>query len=181
MGRDSRKEKRDQAQTTRAVNPLRWRKVMWVIVIFTGLMFASAIAGCGGGTEGGGGGTVTETVEASGETTKKGKAKKAPKAEKAPEETPGQENARRAAESYLETAPFSRKGLIRQLKFEGYSEKDATYAVDAVGANWNEQAAKAAQSYLDTQPFSRSGLIRQLKFEGFTTAQATYGVNKAGL
>ena len=56
-------------------------------------------------------------------------------------ETAGQENARRTAESYLDFSAFSRSGLIKQLTFEGYSEADATYAVDAVAVNWNEQAA----------------------------------------
>jgi Host cell surface-exposed lipoprotein len=98
-----------------------------------------------------------------------------------PAETAEQENARRSAESYIDTAAFSRSGLIAQLKYEGYSRADATYAVDAIAVDWNEQAAKSAQSYLDTSPFSRSGLIAQLKYEGFTQAQATYGVNAAGL
>jgi hypothetical protein len=97
------------------------------------------------------------------------------------DETAGQENARRSAESYLDTAPFSRTGLIKQLEFEGYSTADATYAVDAVSPDWNEQAARSAESYLDTQAFSRSGLISQLEFEGYTTAQAVYGVNQTGL
>ena len=68
-------------------------------------------------------------------------------------ETAGQENARRAAESYLDTMAFSRQGLIEQLSSDagsGFSRADATYAVDAVSPDWNEQAAKAAQSYLDT-------------------------------
>ena len=126
--------------------------------------------------------TVTETVEAGGEATTNAP-QEATTEEKAEEasETPGQENARRAAENYLETAPFSRSGLIEQLVFEGYSKKDATYAVDAIGANWKEQAAKAAKAYLETAPFSRSGLIEQLEYEGYTPAQARYGVDKAGL
>jgi hypothetical protein len=98
----------------------------------------------------------------------------------APEETAGQQNARESAEAYLDTAPFSRSGLIKQLKYEGYSTADATYAVNAVSPNWNEQAAKAAQAYLDTSSFSRSGLIQQLKYEGYTQAQAEYGARKAG-
>jgi hypothetical protein len=82
---------------------------------------------------------------------------------------------------------FSRQGLIEQLSSEagaGFSRADATYAVDAVSPNWNEQAAKAAQSYLDTMAFSRQGLIEQLSSEagaGFTHAQAVYGVNQTGL
>jgi Host cell surface-exposed lipoprotein len=98
-----------------------------------------------------------------------------------PGETAGQENARRSAESYLDTTAFSHKGLIQQLKFEGYSTADATYGVDAVSPNWNVQAAKAAKNYLDTTSFSRSGLIQQLEFEGYTAAQAVYGVNQTGL
>ena len=101
--------------------------------------------------------------------------------EEAPGETAGQENARRAAESYLDTMAFSRKGLIDQLKYEGYSTKDATYAVAAVSPNWNRQAAKAAESYLDSGAFSRTGLIEQLEYEGYTEQQALYGVNQAGL
>lgn len=97
------------------------------------------------------------------------------------EETASQQNARESAESYLAFSAFSRKGLIRQLVFEGYSKADARYAVDVVDANWNQQAALKAQEYLDTGAFSRQGLIRQLRFEGFTQAQAEYGVDQVGL
>jgi hypothetical protein len=95
--------------------------------------------------------------------------------------TVAQENAVEKAASYLEYSAFSRTGLIKQLKFEGFSTKDATFGVDAQKANWNEQAVKKATEYLDYSSFSRSGLISQLKFEGFTTKQAEYGVKKAGL
>ncbi|MCM4083137.1 Ltp family lipoprotein [Paractinoplanes hotanensis] len=95
--------------------------------------------------------------------------------------TVSQENAVDKAADYLSYTAFSRSGLIKQLKFEGFSTKDATVGVDAQKADWNDQAAKKAQDYLDTSSFSRSGLIRQLKFEGFTTAQATYGAKKVGL
>ena len=57
------------------------------------------------------------------------------------------DNARRSAENYLDTMAFSRKGLIEQLSSsagEGFSRADATYAVNHVDVNWNEQAAKAA-------------------------------------
>lgn len=64
----------------------------------------------------------------------------------APKETAAQENAREAAENYLDYSPFSRDGLIKQLKFEGYKAKDAAYGVDAQKANWNKQAAAAASS-----------------------------------
>jgi len=96
------------------------------------------------------------------------------------DETTGQANARESAESYLRFSAFSRTGLIDQLEFEGYSTDDATYAVDAVQADWNEQALRSAQSYLDFSAFSRTGLIDQLEFEGFTTEEATFGVDQVG-
>ena len=99
----------------------------------------------------------------------------------APMETVSESNARKKAESYLDMMAFSRSGLITQLEFEGFTNQDATYGVDAVGANWNEQAAKKAAGYLDMMAFSRSGLITQLEFEGFTPAQAEYGVRTTGL
>ncbi len=34
------------------------------------------------------------------------------------------------AESYIEYTAFSRTGLIKQLKYEGFSTKDSTFAVD---------------------------------------------------
>ncbi len=76
---------------------------------------------------------------------------------------------------------FSRSGLIHQLEFESFTTEDATYGVDALAADWNEQAAKSAAGYLDVMAFSRSGLIHQLVFEGFTQDQAEYGVSTTGL
>ncbi len=96
-------------------------------------------------------------------------------------ETVSQKNAVRKAKSYLDLSGFSRKGLIKQLEFEKFSTEDATYAADAIGADWNEQAAKKAKSYLDLSGYSRASLIKQLEFEGFTNAQAAYGADKVGL
>jgi hypothetical protein len=94
--------------------------------------------------------------------------------------TIAQSNAISSAQSYLDYTAFSRKGLVDQLVFEGYSVADATFAVDWTAPDWNEQAAKAAQSYLDYTAFSRQGLIDQLVFEGFTLAQAEFGVAAVG-
>ena len=44
---------------------------------------------------------------------------------------------------------FSRKGLIEQLEYEGFSNDDATYAVDHCGADWNEQAVARLKYILD--------------------------------
>jgi hypothetical protein len=67
------------------------------------------------------------------------------------------------------------------LEYEGYSTDDATWAVDSLNINWNEQAAKTAKDYLDYSSFSRSGLIDQLEYDGYTATQAEYGVSQAGL
>jgi hypothetical protein len=101
--------------------------------------------------------------------------------EKKQNETLSQKNAARKAESYLDFSGFSKTGLIKQLEFEGFPHEDAVYAVDNIGADWNEQAEKKARSYQNYSGFSRAGLIKQLKFEGFTNEQATYGVDALGL
>lgn len=95
--------------------------------------------------------------------------------------TTSQKNAVRKAEQYLRTSAFSRDGLISQLEFEQFSTEDATFAVDHIEVDWNEQAAKKAKQYLDISAFSRDGLINQLEFDKFTTEQATYGVEQNGL
>lgn len=105
----------------------------------------------------------------------------------APSLTVAQEQAIGSAQSYLAMQGFSRRGLIQQLSSdagEGFSVKDATFAVDYLKVNWNEQAVRSAKSYLEMQHFSRAGLIHQLESaygEQFTHKQAVYGVNKAGL
>lgn len=88
-------------------------------------------------------------------------------------------NAIDSASSYIDYSAFSRTGLIGQLEYEGYATGDATFAVDYLKVNWNEQAFKSAKSYLEYSSFSLSGLIGQLEYEGFTYEQASYGANKA--
>ena len=129
--------------------------------------------------------TVTVTEEAAPVEEPVARVEEAvPVEEEAPAETAGQENARQSAESSLD----SRYRLLPQgpdrrssRSTRATSTKDATYGVDAVSPNWNEQAAKAAKDYLDSQSFSRSGLIEQLEYEGYTEQQAVYGVNQTGL
>lgn len=93
--------------------------------------------------------------------------------------TLSQRNAKETAANYLRFQAFSRKGLIEQLEYEGYSHKDAVYGVDANQVNWKLQAAKSAKNYLRTMAFSKSGLVNQLVYEGYSRAQATYGVSKS--
>lgn len=94
--------------------------------------------------------------------------------------TLGENNALAKAKSYLEMMAFSKKELVNQLKFDGFTTKEAKYAVNNCKANWKKQATKKAKSYLETMPFSKKELIDQLKFDGFTTKQAKYGAKKAG-
>lgn len=119
-------------------------------------------------------------AEAEAEAAAKEEAEASAKAE-AESGTLSQQNALRSAENYLDFSAFSRSGLINQLEFEDFSTKDATWAVDRVTVDWNEQAAKSAEQYLDFSSFSRKGLIDQLMFEGYTKKQAEYGVSKTGL
>lgn len=93
--------------------------------------------------------------------------------------TMGERMALASAKNYLRVSAFSKKGLIKQLEFEGYSTAEATYAVNNCGANWKEQAVKSAKNYLSIMPFSKQELIEQLEFEGFTKEEATYGVEQA--
>jgi hypothetical protein len=102
-------------------------------------------------------------------------------ADKAAAGTVSQQNAVRSASDYLKFQAFSRSGLIHQLEFEGFSTADATYGVDKLNVDWNEQAAKSAADYLKFSSFSHSSLVAQLKFEGFTAQQAEYGVKQTGL
>ena len=94
--------------------------------------------------------------------------------------TQGEKNALASAKSYLTFSAFSRQGLIDQLKYEGYLQGEAEYAVDNCGADWYEQAAKSAKTYLEVSSFSRASLIEQLEYEGFTHEQAIYGVEQNG-
>ena len=93
--------------------------------------------------------------------------------------TMGERMALSSAKNYLRTMGFSKKGLIKQLEFEGYSTEEATYAVNNCGADWKEQAVRVAKDYLNTMSFSKQGLIDQLEFEGFTSEEAAYGAEQA--
>jgi len=97
-----------------------------------------------------------------------------------PNETIGEANAKRKAESYLSVSGFSKKGLISQLKYEGFTTAEATYGVENIIVDWDEQAARKAEQYMSVQAFSANGLIAQLKYEGFTDRQAAYGAYSVG-
>ena len=80
-----------------------------------------------------------------------------------------QQNAYKAAKSYLNFLPFSKQGLIEQLSSEygdQYPEEVAVFAVEQLEergeVDWYEQAEKCAKSYLEVMDFSRQELIDQL-------------------
>jgi hypothetical protein len=104
----------------------------------------------------------------------------APKQEAVSSATLGEKQALSSAKKYLDYSAFSRKGLIKQLEFEGFSNQEAIYAVDNINTDWNAQAAISAKKYLEYTSFSRSGLIQQLEFEGYTSQQAEYGASAVG-
>ncbi|MFZ6002872.1 MAG: Ltp family lipoprotein [Actinomycetota bacterium] len=101
--------------------------------------------------------------------------------------SPSQAQAVGAAEDYLAFTHFSRQGLIDQLSSEygdQFSVADATFAVDYLSPDWNEQAAGAAKDYLEFSSFSCQGLIDQLSSEygsQFTPEQARYGAQSTGI
>lgn len=99
----------------------------------------------------------------------------------APALTFAQENAKGSAESYLDMSGFSKEGLVEQLEFEGYEEKDIVAAMATMKVDWNAEAAQSAEAYLAMTSFSRSGLIEQLRFEGYTAKQAAHGADSVGL
>lgn len=92
----------------------------------------------------------------------------------------GRQNAIKSASAYLRVSSFSRKGLVDQLRFEGYSSDEAVFACDYLEPDWYAEAAEAAASYLRVSSFSSQGLIDQLLFEGFTEDEAAYGVAAVG-
>jgi len=156
-----------------------WQKIAVGFVAFSFLI--SPFTGSTSNTSSTGTPSPSEAVSEQPIATPEPTPEPTPPASQAPALTLSQDNAVRKGMAYLDYSAFSRKSLIDQLVFEGYSKADATFAVDYIDADWMEQAALKAQSYLDTSPFSRQGLIDQLVFEGFTQEQAVYGVNQVGL
>ena len=168
---------------------MRKRKLITILLVVTLLVTMLLMVGCAGN---GDTGIDPETegieTEGSGEQTgiKPGEAEgpeieaEEPPQETGEKETVSQKNAIRKANDYLKTMAFSKKGLMEQLEFEGFSTEDAVYAVEKIDVNWQEQAVKKAKDYLDTMAFSRSGLIEQLEFEGFSNEDAVYAADQMG-
>jgi len=96
--------------------------------------------------------------------------------------TTSQEEAVEAAESYLSSGSFSKKGLYDQLTSaygSDFSKADARFALKQVDVDYNAEAVEAAESYLSSGSFSKKGLFGQLTSDSgsqFTENQATFAV-----
>jgi hypothetical protein len=101
----------------------------------------------------------------------------------APQYTASQQAAIQDANGYLSTEPgFSMQGLIDQLEFDKFSAADATFAVNHITVDWDQQAADDAKNYQTTEGgFSCGSMVQQLEFDKFTPEQAAYGANSVGL
>ena len=90
------------------------------------------------------------------------------------------------AQEFLDYGPLSRKALYETLCGDygmGYSESAAEYAVDNVGANWNEMALGSAHILLEGVPdMSDDEIYDTLIGEGmgFTEAEAQYAIDNLG-
>lgn len=144
----------------------------WVIIV---VVLIGAI-GSGGGNDP----EEVATVPTSGEIQGTKESVSTPVPKEISSETLSQKNAVAKADTYSDAIAFSKSGLVEQLEFDGFSNEDATYAVNKISVDWKEQAVKKAKSYLAIMSFSRSGLIEQLEFDGFTNEEATYAVGQVG-
>jgi len=106
--------------------------LLLIAVLLLGILLVVGINRDRGGKPQVKSGTI-ETVNRLTEVVEPEPKKEEPIQEVAKKETLSQRQAVRKAESYLNIAGFSRKGLIDQLKFDGFNNEDATYAVDKIG------------------------------------------------
>ena len=95
--------------------------------------------------------------------------------------TENQQKALDKANEYVDTLPLSRKGLIKQLEYDGYTTDVATYAADNCSANWNKEAKEMAEQYMDSPTYTYKDMVQQLETEGFTKEQAKFGAKAVGL
>ena len=97
----------------------------------------------------------------------------------ASEETTAKAKALQTALSLLSANPYSKEGLITQLKLSGLSEEDALFGANSCGADWTEQAARKGRAFLASSSFSLDGLVSQLVLAGFTSEEASEGARRA--
>ena len=85
------------------------------------------------------------------------------------------------AESYCTTSNLSKTGLYNQLTsfIEAFPPEAASYAVENISCDWNNNALEQAKSYRNTLSMSNQAIYDQLisDFEGFTPAEAQYALD----
>ncbi|GAB3049935.1 Ltp family lipoprotein [Virgibacillus ainsalahensis] len=92
-------------------------------------------------------------------------------------------NALQSAQNYIDTMPFSEKGLFEQLTSEygeQYPEDAGQYAIENVEVDYNEEALESAENYQELMPMSDQELLDQLTSEygeQFTEEQAQYALD----
>ena len=89
------------------------------------------------------------------------------------------QTAAECALDYLDAIYFSRKELIAQLVYEGYTEDESAAAVDSLSVDWFDQAAGAAMDYLEFGSYSELDLGQSLLNAGYLPEEAKYGAASA--
>lgn len=77
---------------------------------------------------------------------------------------------------YLASDSYSKKKLLEQLMYEGFTKGEAEYGVEAVMTDWNEQAFRCAKDYYALGFKAKQELMEQLESEGFTKKEAKQAV-----
>lgn len=91
------------------------------------------------------------------------------------------EDAVALAQYYVDYYPYSRGGIIYQLREEGFSKADAVYAADHIDVDWYDEAEESAADELKYKKFTHDELVDKLVYLGFTKQEAEYGVACNGI
>ncbi len=91
--------------------------------------------------------------------------------------TTGDIKALEKAKSYVSSLGISKASLKDFLIGDGFTESQATYAVDNCGADWNQEALQQAQSFMSSLNLPKSELEKYLLIAEFTETEAQYAVN----
>ena len=102
------------------------------------------------------------------------------------------EQAKMCATEYMEYMSFSYKGLVVQLKFEGFTDEEAEFGAaelyggtsdpenEAYKAIENENALEQAKELLEDEGYSHSRLIKELEEKSYSNDASTYAADNCG-
>ncbi|MGG5171864.1 TM2 domain-containing protein [Pseudarthrobacter sp. J1738] len=91
-------------------------------------------------------------------------------------QTSGQLMAVLEAESTLRLHPHSRAALIKAVQEDGFSNVDATWAVDHLKISWNEEALLECRDFASQSWSSETEIKNHLKTKGFSEKQSSYAI-----